>query len=599
MVFKPIFHNVLRFGSFPLHGSGEGILARAANASVPPLVNFQVQQPPALPYDVKCTVVLTHHLFGNSYYQPAIIDYIPPSNCGPVGKWAGISMNLTGTSNGTQYDRLAAVTFSQVEIWRTSTAEPTKTGIIWTVLKDVSRYMPLFAQPGRMILDLNNIIDPKLRLTGEYDVTLSATFHEATHSYPAARSSDLIIPLSNLSPDQPNYFSVPPSYNMTVFFPTNIAEAYAEIYASGNAQEEFWYLNAADEYFGYIPPNTTYQTGPFREVRVLVDGQLAGVAFPYPVIFTGGILPSLWRPISAYGSLDQPTYKVDLTPFIPVIADGKEHIITLDVASAETKHNILGNWYLSGNIQIIQDSTLKPTKGKILHYSAPFYASTDTSGTVTPQNGYNDVNITVTAIHKLNIVSEITTGSGKTTLVKWSQDLSYKNFQSFTQNGSYQILHQTAFGHSLSMHNGVPAVLDKFAYPLDVIYYDISFGNTTGWYASVDHSYDRNELPSPFIDGSQITTRQYGSGTWLKTNDVVIANGTTTESFKYLDNLGNSYYRDVSSTNSSITKDKEGGTLAGTWPRPWAREGSSGVPRSGAHNGFVGRLLAKGRITVR
>ena len=38
--------------------------------TVPPLVDFQVQQPPAVPRTSKsCTVELFHHLFGNSYYQ--------------------------------------------------------------------------------------------------------------------------------------------------------------------------------------------------------------------------------------------------------------------------------------------------------------------------------------------------------------------------------------------------------------------------------------------------------------------------------------------------------------------------------------------------
>ena len=41
-----------------------------ASSTVPPLVNFQVQQPPALPlFGKKCTVELVHHLFGNSYYH--------------------------------------------------------------------------------------------------------------------------------------------------------------------------------------------------------------------------------------------------------------------------------------------------------------------------------------------------------------------------------------------------------------------------------------------------------------------------------------------------------------------------------------------------
>jgi len=30
-------------------------------------------------------------------------------------------------------------------------------------------------------------------------------------------------------------------------------------------------------------------------VRLLVDGEVAGVAFPYATIFTGGIVPSAWR----------------------------------------------------------------------------------------------------------------------------------------------------------------------------------------------------------------------------------------------------------------------------------------------------------------
>jgi len=55
------------------------------------------------------------------------------------------------------------------KVWRTSTSEPTRGGIIWTVLKDVTKYLPLFAKPGSLILDLNNIIDHRLGLTGEYN----------------------------------------------------------------------------------------------------------------------------------------------------------------------------------------------------------------------------------------------------------------------------------------------------------------------------------------------------------------------------------------------------------------------------------------------
>lgn len=55
------------------------------------------------------------------------------------------------------------------------------------------------------------------------------------------------------------------------------------------------YFNVPDKYLGALPNGTTYGKGSFREARLLVDGQLAGVAFPYPTIFTGGFIPAAWR----------------------------------------------------------------------------------------------------------------------------------------------------------------------------------------------------------------------------------------------------------------------------------------------------------------
>ncbi len=52
-------------------------------------------------------------------------------------------------------------------VWRTSTPEPTRgDGIIWTYLKDVTRFLPLFSKPGTFILQLDNLI--QTGLDGEY-----------------------------------------------------------------------------------------------------------------------------------------------------------------------------------------------------------------------------------------------------------------------------------------------------------------------------------------------------------------------------------------------------------------------------------------------
>lgn len=191
-----------------------------------------------------------------------------------------------------------------------------------------------------------------------------------------------------------------------------------------------------DQYLGDLPSGATFGGGPFREVRMLVDDKVAGVAFPYATIFTGGILPTAWRPITSYGALDLPTYFLDLTPFVPVLADGKPHNISLDVVSAESNHTINANWYVSGNLQVVTDASGKPTTGNITKYTADPYAVTTTTGN-TGQDG--DLNVTVKATRQIHIESTITSGSGKTTDVVWSQSLSYQNTQNYLKNTTIQV----------------------------------------------------------------------------------------------------------------------------------------------------------------
>lgn len=160
----------------------------------------------------------------------------------------------------------------------------------------------------------------------------------------------------------------------------------------------------------------------------------------YAVIFTGGIVPTAWRPITSYGALDLPTYFLDLTPFVPVLTDGQPHTIGLDVVSAEDDHAINQNWFVSGNLQVVTDPSGKPTTGKITKYDAGDFAVTTTTGSV-GANG--DVNVTVAATRSVHIEAEITSGSGKTTHVVWSQSLAYSNTQNFLDNTTVQVRTQS------------------------------------------------------------------------------------------------------------------------------------------------------------
>ena len=104
-----------------------------------------------------------------------------------------------------------------------------------------------------------------------------------------------------------------------------------------------------------------------------------------------------------------PTYYVDLTPFIPLIVDGQAHDITLDVVSAEQDHSINQNWYVTANLQVVLDSSNKPTTGKMSIYSAEPFARATTTGSTS----HGDIDFTVKASRDIHIESEVVSGSGK------------------------------------------------------------------------------------------------------------------------------------------------------------------------------------------
>ncbi|KAJ4469422.1 peptide N-acetyl-beta-D-glucosaminyl asparaginase amidase A-domain-containing protein [Lentinula edodes] len=509
--------------------------------SAVPLVDFQVVQPPPVPQDAQtCTIQLFQRDFGNSFGDPEVVEYTPLTACGEVGSWAAVTLNFTVTSNGTQFDRLGIFTFQNVEIWRTSTPEPSLTGIIWTYIKDVTRFIPLFSNEGRLILQLDNLLETGLN--GVYSTTLEATFFASSPSIPAAQQSNVIIPISaasdatNASADA----SVSPAFSVDVTLPQNTISAYAELYASGNGDEEFWYFNAPNAFLHDLPSGFTFGNGPFREVRLLIDGKVAGTAFPYPVVFTGGILPTAWRPITSYGALDLPTYVLDVTPFLPLLTDGGAHNFTVDVISAETNGAINQNWFVSGLLQVVTASTTNPTTGNMTVYEADDFPVTSATANVA-SNG--DVIITVTA-----------------SLV-YDQSLNYSNVQTYLDGFNIQNVLQIASGSVVSTHNGVAVVKDDYSYPFAV---NITSLNNDGsvFEAVFDHSYDRVLLPAPFILGSTIQERQIAGGFFEESSSGNTGNGTSNNTFSYVDTAGNTFSRTVRAALNNITFDSISGSLA-------------------------------------
>ncbi|KAK0741224.1 peptide N-acetyl-beta-D-glucosaminyl asparaginase amidase A-domain-containing protein [Schizothecium vesticola] len=267
-----------------------------------------------------CTVLLMRRDFAWSYEDPFIGDYTPP----PCA-FNRVVLNFTSVSHGRQYDRLAVMYLSNTEIWRTSTAQPTTPpGIRWTYLKDATAYLSLFRTPQRLTFDLGNLVNDQF--TGIFNTTLTATFFLSPS--PAPKPADLIIPLTpNVTPPRPFHLprdgralvSIPPSV-----FPRHATRAVISLSATGQASEEFWWSNVPSSAAATFNSTAGMLPGqsPFREVQVLVDGILAGVAWPFPVIFTGGVSPGLHRPVVSVEAFEMREREVDVTAFLPMLCDG-------------------------------------------------------------------------------------------------------------------------------------------------------------------------------------------------------------------------------------------------------------------------------------
>ena len=143
--------------------------------------------------------------------------------------------------------------------------------------------------------------------------------------------------------------------NTSILLPANASRAILEVYASGNGPEEFWYSNVPDEYVHTFKDYGMQFLGggSFREIIVYVNGHAAGAAWPFEVVFTGGICPGYWRPLVGHRTFDLPTYTFDLTPLIPLLQKNVSKI----AIGVQGQPHTLQNWYVSGQLHIWYGNT--------------------------------------------------------------------------------------------------------------------------------------------------------------------------------------------------------------------------------------------------
>ena len=92
---------------------------------------------------------------------------------------------------------------------------------------------------------------------------------------------------------------------------------------------------------------------------------LAGVAWPFPVIFTGGVVPGFWRPIVGLDAFDLREDETDISAFLPLLCDGKEHTFEIRVVGINDDgsghgtltHTVGSYWVVTGKVFLWLDSS--------------------------------------------------------------------------------------------------------------------------------------------------------------------------------------------------------------------------------------------------
>ena len=293
-----------------------------------------------------------------------------------------------------------------------------------------------------------------------------------------------------------------------------------------------------------------YGYSPFREVQLFIDGMLAGVVWPFPVIFTGGVVPGLWRPIVGIDAFDLKENEIDITPWLPLLCNGHSHNFTIRISglndngsgTAVLSETTDSYWLVTGKVFIWLDVNGHITTGDGPHRYAPAprFRISSTIGTI-PDGTNKTLLYEVSAQRSLSFDSTINLSHGKE-VASWRQHLTFSNTGNFSDGANVEINEQHTYGYEMSS-NGYARQL---SYPLYAYSAVGSQEDNLTIVATVEHGKDVKILGEPvfptglesFSAAEAVEPRYSGfQGAWLSTtqrgNATYLANETAQTSFSF------------------------------------------------------------------
>ncbi len=293
--------------------------------------------------------VFTNLEFANSSFKPFTAEVEVPE-----GEWCKILLRIDARiydpvfNRPVQYDRPLWIFINGVPVLWGSTAQRFN----WTVTADLTIFYSLFKDKITVTMILPNWVVPRIGVTGRFLVNLTLLF------YPGKKPDvpDTIIPLwsnawiEGLAVARPT--GDKPNVTVPVTVPDNVVKARLLLFTEGLSYDEFWY------YYGTC----------YREVKVYFDDKLIALIHPYHYIYTGGLMPFLWRPLPAVRTYANEPVIVDVTGLLPLIVG--EHNVTVEVTNIFRR----ARWVIGGVLLLW--TTTEPVKMKLDYYN--YTISTET-----------------------------------------------------------------------------------------------------------------------------------------------------------------------------------------------------------------------------
>lgn len=415
--------------------AAKGHAAAATNQQFTTTANPLSLDPPVAvpPTTPKVVTIISQQPFANANNVQSTVTL-------PNGQWDEVVLHVDGQESGRQYDRLLQVYDGSSPLYVGVTPEPVPAGITWNVTKDISEYLPILSGQRVFTVNLDNY--PNSLDNGIPVVTVSLYFY-AGHGHAAAGVSgenavpDGVVPVGTPNAVSLNTIGAGATLTTSVTLPNDLTRVRLQFYAVAQIGEEFWWA---------MEP-------AFREIEVSVDGKPAGVVWPFPSIYTGGVNPLLWRPVTGIGTLDLPAYDVDLSPFAGLL--GGTHSVSLTVV------NNTGYWLTGGSL-LFDENGGRPTTGTLLKDTLTF-----------PTTANNDYNANAVGSSANQVTGQSATLgyeiSGQVTdgRQSWTDDLTsslqFSNDQTNTVTNYMQFVHgeQIAATTEVSQGPGGPALTRK------------------------------------------------------------------------------------------------------------------------------------------